>query len=84
MNEEEERELHAFLCNLGIHCTQIALAMLVQLHSPTPHAIIPKVHSKACDFLYEYTNNMIINNMIINNMIINNMIILMIVRASNG
>ena len=39
---------HAFECNFGI----IALATLVQLPSLFAHAIIPKLHSKACDYLY--------------------------------
>ena len=60
LNETEDvihtsnRESHAFLCNFGdkLHSVRakITLATLVQLLSPTPHTIIPKLHLKACDF----------------------------------
>ena len=51
------RESHAFVCNFGdtLHSERAknALAILVQLLSPAARAIIPKLHSKACDSLYK-------------------------------
>ena len=51
------RQSHAFECNSGNNCTRNRLnctrLRLVQL--AVARAIIPELHSKACD--YTYTNN---------------------------
>ena len=49
------RQSHAFSCNSGNNCTRNRLnctqLRLVQL--AVARAIIPELHSKACDYLYE-------------------------------
>ena len=49
------RQLQAFSCNSGNNCTRNRLnctrMRLVQL--VVAHAIIPELHSKACDYLYK-------------------------------
>ena len=50
------RQSQAFPCNLGNNCTRNRLnctrLRLVQL--AVACAIIPELHSKACDYLYEF------------------------------
>ena len=49
------RQSHAFSCNSGNNCTRNKLnctrLRLVQL--AVARAIIPELHSKACDYLYK-------------------------------
>ena len=50
------RYLHTFLCNFGYNCTRKWLhctRLRREITSPFSHAIISKLHSIACNYLYK-------------------------------